>query len=78
MKKVEDYRQHADECRQMANRSRLPEDRDMLKSMAATWDSLAEAREAHIARQMRLAAMEKGSYGGGSIPIDRLNASNDE
>jgi hypothetical protein len=41
MKKVEDYRAHADECRLMANRARSPEDKAMLMNMAATWASLA-------------------------------------
>jgi hypothetical protein len=71
MKKVEDYRQHATECRMMASRSRSPEEKTMLMNMAATWESLAADREAKIERQERdpVAA---------SIPIDRLNASNDE
>jgi hypothetical protein len=75
MKKVDDYRQHADECRQMANRFRSPLERDMLVDMANTWDSLAVDREAHVARQRRLAAPEGRPL---SIPIDRLNASNDD
>jgi hypothetical protein len=55
MKKVEDYRQHANECRLMANRSHSPEEQDMLINMANTWDSLANDREAHISRQKRMA-----------------------
>jgi hypothetical protein len=71
MKKVEDYRQHATECRMMASRSRSPEEKTMLMNMAATWESLAADRGAKIERQERdpVAA---------SITIDRLNASNDE
>jgi hypothetical protein len=54
----------------------------MLINMAATWHSLAIDRESHIARQKRLAALE-GRTGhkenlAGSIPIDQLNAANDE
>jgi hypothetical protein len=81
MKKVEGYRQHANECRSMANRSRPPEERAMLLNMATTWDSLAVDREAHIERQRRLAALESGADGqqsAPSIPVDRLNASNDD
>jgi hypothetical protein len=81
MKKVEGYRQHAKECRSMANRSRSPEEKAMLLNMASTWYSLADDREAHIERQKRLAALESGADGrqtGPSIPIDRLNASNDD
>jgi hypothetical protein len=69
MKKVEEYRWHADECRGMANRTRSPRERDMLINMAATWDSLA------VDRQRRVFNIENGAA---SIPIDRLNASNDE
>jgi hypothetical protein len=79
VKKVEDYRQHADECRSMANRSRSPTERAMLLNMANTWDSLAVDREAHIERRKRLANLENGAQQGTrSIPIDRLNAANDE
>jgi hypothetical protein len=82
MKKVEHYRQHANECRSMANRSHSAEGKAMLINMAATWHSLAIDRESHIARQKRLAALE-GRTGhkenlAGSIPIDQLNAANDE
>jgi hypothetical protein len=77
MKKVEDYRQHGAECRSMANRSRSPEEREMLLNMARTWDLLATDRVAHIERQKRIAAMGE-TAGRGSIPIDRLNASNDD
>ena len=58
MKKVEDYRQHAVECRIMANRIRRPEDKDMLMKMAATWESLAVNRETQIARQRGMAKFE--------------------
>jgi hypothetical protein len=43
----------------------------MLMKMAAKWESLAADREAKIERQERDPAAA-------SIPIDRLNASNDE
>jgi hypothetical protein len=75
MKKVEDYRQHAAECRQMANRSRSSEDKNMLFRMAETWEALAVDRAAHVARQRRLAALDAPPY---TIPIGRLNASNDD
>jgi hypothetical protein len=66
MNKVEDYRQHAQDCRLMANRSRSPEERAMLTNMAQTWDSLAVNGEEPQQRR------------DGSIPIDELNASNDD
>jgi hypothetical protein len=74
VKKVKDYRAHAEECRLRADRARSPEDKAMLLNMAVTWDSLAAARAAHIARQRRLAEID--STFGASIAIDRLNASN--
>jgi hypothetical protein len=79
MQKVEDYRKHAAECRAMAGRSRSPEDRDMLLNMAQTWDTLASNRETQIARQQRMDKLA-ASPGGDelSIPIDRLNAENDD
>jgi hypothetical protein len=58
MKKVEDYRRHAAECRTMANRTRRPEDKGMLMNMAAAWESLAVNRETEIARQRRMAKFE--------------------
>jgi hypothetical protein len=83
MQKVEDYRKHAEECRMMAGRSRAPAERDMLLNMANTWDGLAQARLAQIAQQQRMKDIASGPGGddrmnGASIPIDRLNASNDE
>jgi hypothetical protein len=58
MKKVEDYRQHAAECRMMANRTRRPEAKDMLVHMATTWEYLAVNRERQIARQGRMPKFE--------------------
>jgi hypothetical protein len=80
MKKAEDYRQHARECRQMANRSCSPEQKQMLRKMADIWDFLAVDREAQVARQERLLALEKSRDATpvGSIPIGSLNAANDE
>jgi hypothetical protein len=53
MQRVEDFRNHAKECRAMAKRARSPEDRGMLLNMAQTWDELAAARVAQIARRDR-------------------------
>jgi hypothetical protein len=58
MKKVADYRQHAEECRVMARRSGSAEQRQMLFVMAGTWDSLAEQRLNANARQERMAKLE--------------------
>jgi hypothetical protein len=63
MKKVSEYREHAEECRTLARRSKTPEDRDMLLNMAATWDSLAEERTKAAERQQRLAQLEREDGG---------------
>ena len=59
MKKVSEYLQHAAECQQLARTAQSPEHREMLLSMATTWTSLAKDRQESMARQGRLAAMEK-------------------
>jgi hypothetical protein len=80
MKKAEEYRQNAAECRLLASRLRSPEERAMLNAMADTWESLAVDRAAHVARQERLVALEAAAKKTAevSIPIDKLNASNDD
>ncbi len=70
MHKVEDYRKHAEECLRLAGRAREPAERDMLLNMAKTWEELASVRAEHIAQDRRMS--------GASIPIDKLNASNDD
>jgi hypothetical protein len=49
--RVIDFRQHAEECRQLARRARTAADRDMLLDMAATWESLAASRQRLIERK---------------------------
>jgi hypothetical protein len=58
MRKIEDYRKHAEECRLMLARSRTEEERQMLLNMAATWESLAKDREDQMARQERLKELD--------------------
>ena len=58
MRKVDEYRRHADECRQLANRSSNEETRSQLLQMAETWEGLARDREEQIARQERITALE--------------------
>ena len=60
MKKAEEYRAHAEECRQLAARGDARA-RDQLLKMAQTWESLAVDREKNIARQERIAALETDS-----------------
>jgi hypothetical protein len=83
MEKVESYRKHAEECRTLAQRPRSLDEREMLLNMAKTWEDLATARMAQISQQQRLKDIAAGPGGDdraapASIPIDRLNASNDE
>ena len=51
MKKVSDYRKHVEECHALLRGARTPEERQMLLSMAETWDGLAAARERKLARE---------------------------
>jgi hypothetical protein len=67
MKKIEDYRVHAAECRCMANRARSPEDKAMLMNMAATWESLAVDPQRNIARQARIDELDKRAAA--SVPV---------
>ena len=66
MRKIEDYRRHAAECRDMATRATTPEQREMLVNMADTWDSLAEGRAAQLKRLERLERLGDGKMAVGS------------
>ena len=61
MRKIEEYKQHANECRQLATASSNEESRRQLLGMAETWENLARDRDAQIARQKRIADMENGN-----------------
>ncbi len=50
MRKASEYRQHADQCRAMANQTMPGPQRDQLLEMARTWDKLAEDRSELIRR----------------------------
>lgn len=54
MKKASEYRQHADECRQLASRMDVGEHRDQLLAMAATWEKLATERSELVRRHPEL------------------------
>ena len=49
MRKLEEYLQHAAECRDMA-RTALPSHRQQLEQMAETWEQLAYARRRQLER----------------------------
>ena len=50
MKQAAEYRQHASECRKLANGARNEQERRQLLEMAAAWDRMAVDREAQIRR----------------------------
>jgi len=54
VKKVEEYLQHASECRALA-RASPPAHREQLEEMALTWEQLAEARRGKITKQLKAA-----------------------
>ena len=42
-----EYKRHARECREQANRMQRPEDRDALERLAQIWEKLAGVRAHH-------------------------------
>lgn len=52
MRKVEEYREHAFECRAMAKRSVDPYERQALLHIAEVWDDLANQREKLLKRRL--------------------------
>ena len=63
MRKVDDYKKHAEECRTMARNTVNEEHRQGLLQMAETWESLAEDRIAQIARQRRIGELDQSAGG---------------
>jgi len=51
VKKLEEYLQHAAECREMARTAR-PTHRQQLEQMADTWEQLADARKRTLSRRI--------------------------
>jgi hypothetical protein len=58
MRKTEDYRKQATECRRMAAANPDPAARRALLKMAETWDSLAIDREINVARKQRIEKLD--------------------
>lgn len=54
MKKASEYRQHAQECRDLAKQMPQGEQRDQLLEMARTWDNLAAERADLVRRHPEL------------------------
>jgi len=55
MKKASEYRQHARECRQLAQAMESEDQRDLMLQMAEHWDKLADDRIALIEKHPELA-----------------------
>jgi len=56
MRKIADYKKHADECRFMAASAREDQKVTLLE-MAKTWDMLAEDRERVLEQKSRIDAL---------------------
>jgi hypothetical protein len=56
MKKVDDFRKAAADCRRMADAAQDASIRKTLIEMAEKWDALAVEREIDVARQERIRA----------------------
>lgn len=73
MRKIEDYRKHAEECRVMAGRAASEREREMLLDMAKTWESLAHDREEQKKRLVRMERLDQiggTANGDGDKPPD--------
>lgn len=55
VKKASEYRQHAQECRQLASQMESPDQRALMLQMADHWEKLARDRVALITRHPELA-----------------------
>ena len=51
MKTVREYRQQADECRELAKRARSADEREAILAIAASWEKLAAARARKITKE---------------------------
>jgi len=51
VRRVDEYRKFADDCRQLALRLRKPEHRHQLEQMATAWEMLALDRETQLAQE---------------------------
>jgi hypothetical protein len=54
MKKASEYREHAQQCRDLAKRMTIGEQRDQLLDMAQTWERLAAERADPVRRHPEL------------------------
>jgi hypothetical protein len=54
MRKLSEYKEHADECRRLAEQSRIPEHKMRLEEMAQVWEMLAKEREKQLRKAQAL------------------------
>jgi hypothetical protein len=57
MKKADDFRKTAYECRRLAQSTKDPSTKIALSEMAKRWETLAAEREMNVARQERIKAI---------------------
>jgi hypothetical protein len=55
MRKVSEYEQHANECREMARKMRNQHHKKQLEDMAQAWEMLARERAKQLAKQAQRA-----------------------
>lgn len=58
MKKIDDFRKAAQECRELARATKDPISKNALADMATRWETLAVERETDVARQERIRAIK--------------------
>jgi hypothetical protein len=61
MRKIEDYRLRAQECRELASRAGNESDRQMLITMAETWESMVAGRVRQLQLTRRLKALDRSA-----------------
>jgi hypothetical protein len=66
VKQLEEYAEHARECRASAAKAHTPEVRDHLLEMAERWEELARQRAVHLHLEDVLAELLRGNNHKGS------------
>jgi hypothetical protein len=61
LRKISEYFDHADECRQMAKQAANPDHAATLENMAQTWETLAKEREQLLATRDRIENLDTGA-----------------
>jgi hypothetical protein len=68
LKKASEYREHANECRQLARTAVGSEHKAMLEKMAQTWESLARDRVQRIEWMRRITGLDSINADQGTSP----------